>query len=511
MSTSDVEADIYEILSEAGGLTARELAKLLNKDKGSVNSALYTSPLFARTDDLRPIWFIVAEEGDDPGDVAFEEELAERPSLELREWQAEALAVWNENNRLGIVEAVTGAGKTRLAIAAIAQELDAGGKAAVIVPTIELCNQWVRELKHWFPGTSIGQLRSGQSTTLLDVDVLVAVANSASRYQLGLDDGLRGLLVADECHRYGSEKFRYALEDGFSSRLGISATRERSDGAEMTVLQPYFGDVVYAIGYREAIEAEVIADFKVATVGVPLTDWERNEYDRLTDEMGRARMNLINKFGVPAEPYEAFMRAVAQMMDGGLREGIAAGKYMKAVSARRSTIENAVGKSTAIGLLFEAIEDANRTLVFTSTIESAEATVAQIADAGISAEALHSGLSRIERADTFARFDSGETRVLVAPRVLDEGVDVPEADLAVILSASRKRRQMIQRMGRILRLKSDGRLARFVLVYVEDTLEDPAQGAHEVFFDEVLENATEHRDFSWDRDPSDLSDFLSPF
>jgi len=483
----------------------------LNTDKGSINSVLYASPLFVRTDDLRPMWFIVAEDDDELEDDAFEEELVERPSLVLREWQAEALAAWNKNGRMGIVEAVTGAGKTRLAIAAIAEELDAGGKAAVIVPTIELCNQWVREMKIWFSGHAIGQMRSGTSVTLSDVEVLVAVANSASRYQLGLDDGRRGLLVADECHRYGSEKFRNALEEDFSSRLGISATRERSDGAETTVLQPYFGDVVYTIGYREAIEAGVIADFKVATVGVPLTDWERDEYGRLTEEMGRARMNLINRFGIPGEPYEVFMKAVAQMMEGGLREGVAAGKYMKAVSGRRSIVENASGKSTAIKLLFDAIEDANRTLVFTSTIESAEATVAQIAGAGITAEALHSGLSRVERADIFSRFDSGRTRVLVAPRVLDEGVDVPEADLAVILSASRKRRQMIQRMGRVLRLKADGRLARFVLVYVEGTLEDPAQGAHEVFFDEVLENATEHRDFPSGHEVDDLASFLSPF
>ena len=66
-----------------------------------------------------------------------------------------------------------------------------------------------------------------------------------------------------------------------------------------------------------------------------------------------------------------------------------------------------------------------------------------------------------------------------APRVLDEGVDVPAADLAVIVGASRSRRQMIQRMGRILRRKSDGRLARLAVLFVEGTVEDPAAGAHE--------------------------------
>jgi superfamily II DNA or RNA helicase len=60
-----------------------------------------------------------------------------------------------------------------------------------------------------------------------------------------------------------------------------------------------------------------------------------------------------------------------------------------------------------------------------------------------------------------------------APRVLDEGVDVPAADLAVIVGASSSRRQMIRRMGRILRRKSDGRLARLAVVLVEGRSRTP--------------------------------------
>jgi superfamily II DNA or RNA helicase len=72
---------------------------------------------------------------------------------------------------------------------------------------------------------------------------------------------------------------------------------------------------------------------------------------------------------------------------------------------------------------------------------------------------------------------------VTAPQVLDEGVDVPAADLAVILASSRSRRQMIQRMGRVLRRKPERTLARFVIVHVEGTVEDPSCGAHETFLD----------------------------
>ncbi len=85
--------------------------------------------------------------------------------------------------------------------------------------------------------------------------------------------------------------------------------------------------------------------------------------------------------------------------------------------------------------------------------------------------------------------------MLAAPRVLDEGIDVPQADVGVILATTRSKRQIIQRMGRIIRPKSDGRLATFLVLYVTDTAEDPAQGAHEAFLDQLTEVAEAARDF----------------
>ena len=102
---------------------------------------------------------------------------------------------------------------------------------------------------------------------------------------------------------------------------------------------------------------------------------------------------------------------------------------------------------------------------------------------------MHSELAAADRREVLGRFAGGELDVLAAPRVLDEGIDVPAADLAVIVGASRSRRQMVQRMGRVLRRKPDGRLARFAVVFVEGTVEDPAYGAHEAFLGEVVDVA----------------------
>jgi superfamily II DNA or RNA helicase len=129
---------------------------------------------------------------------------------------------------------------------------------------------------------------------------------------------------------------------------------------------------------------------------------------------------------------------------------------------------------------------------------------------GIATEQLHSKLLQRERVAALHMFETGQCKALVAARVLDEGIDVPEADLAIIVSATKTRRQMIQRMGRVLRPKKDGRPARFVLVYVAGTSEDPANGAHDAFFNEVIDISKESKIFKQPLDKNELTEFLNP-
>lgn len=123
--------------------------------------------------------------------------------------------------------------------------------------------------------------------------------------------------------------------------------------------------------------------------------------------------------------------------------------------------------------------------MFTDTVEQAERAAAILHAAGVPAEEIHGDLAADRRRIRLAQFRNGNLQVVVAPRVLDEGVDVPDAEVAIVLAAFRTRRQMIQRLGRVLRLKDDGRPARLVIAFSRDTREDPAMGAQEDFLREV--------------------------
>ncbi|MEP6561910.1 MAG: DEAD/DEAH box helicase [Nakamurella sp.] len=417
--------------------------------------------------------------------------------VRLYPWQVEALDAWRSRAGRGVVEAVTGTGKTMVGIAAATQELARGGQVLVLVPTRELLDQWAALLaRHGPPHARTGRLGGGHRDDLGSCDVLVAVVNSAREADLR-PRRPGGLLVADECHRYGSDGNRVALTAEFPRRLGLSATYARADDGHLTWLDPYFGGTCFRMGYRRAIDDAVIAPFTVDLVGVELSPLERAEYDELTALLSAGWARLIASGLAPAEPVGAFFAAVARLARSGDNSAGAttARQLLYALAERRRLLAETPAKAGALGGLVPALRNCDRAIVFTQSIVGAESAAALLGASGLQVAAIHSQLQSPDRRGLLAGFADGSLQILAAPQVLDEGVDVPAADLAVILAASRSRRQMIQRMGRVLRRKTDGRAARFVIVFVVGTVEDPALGAHEGFLDEIVPVARAVRTF----------------
>jgi RNA polymerase primary sigma factor len=515
MAVKDVELldEMTDLLLADEGLTAKEIASSLDVDKKRINRLLYAyTARFMQSEDTPPLWYVPENweqfEDEPPVEVVGN---ASPVEFNLYEWQEKALSLWTSNSGRGIVEAVTGAGKTRLAIAAIHGHLGEGRKAVVIVPTIELLNQWAREISALIPDVQLGLMGNGEADTLSDCDVLIAVVNSARARDLELPLGETGLLIGDECHRYGAEFSQLALDENFEFRMGLSATYERGDGAHETVLVPYFGEVIYSIGFAEAIAAGIIANVRVATIGVNFTPQERSDYNQHTDEMSEARKHLVAKFGLHASTPAEFFHKVSKLAESDDRMAKrAAINYLSPYQKRRKLLSESKAKLDCLDLLHGAIRDAHATLVFTQTIASCDEIVDRLIAAQIPAAVVHSKLKKAERQACFGAFASGHLKALTAPLVLDEGVDVPEADLALIVAGTSQRRQMIQRMGRIMRKKKDQRDARFVILYIKETLEDPAEGSHEGFFSEILDIAGQVKRFNDSSRADDITSFLRP-
>lgn len=485
----------------------------LDVAKTRVNSVLYSNrDIFWNDGGTPPRWQIMS------GIALAPISQLQRPHeslvgpFNLYAWQHEALAAWRDEGRQGVIEAVTGAGKTLVGLAAAWGELQEGGKVQVLVPSIELLNQWAELVREQFPRHRMGLMGGGFHDHLSDVDILVTVVNSARNLPANAD-GRRALLVADECHRYASERNAGALDGScFEARLGLSATYERSDDRHLDILDPFFGGTCYRLDYAHAIADEVTAHFRVALIGVRFCVEEEFEYEQVNERVRRLRSWLLNNTDAREEPFAVFMTDVSSLAEGG--EGEATGKaraYLNAFSRRRQILAETDAKHELLNELAPAIRAAERVLVFTERQGAAEEAAATLSGQGIRAGAVHSGIATETRRALLAQFAQGSLSALCAPRVLDEGVDVPAADLGIILAASHSRRQMVQRMGRILRRKSDGRYARFVIAYVVGTSEDPDEGAHGAFLDDITDVADHVIDFGAIETGNEVCDYLNNY
>jgi len=426
----------------------------------------------------------------------------------LYPWQQEALKAWHSNARRGVVEAVTGSGKTRVGIAAAFEAVRQGIKVLILVPTAELQGQWLVSLRRDLPAARRGALGDGRSDSLDEVDILVAIVHSASNRET-LRSHKAGLIIADECHRYAAPMFTGALQEGYAWRLGLTATFERADGEHENLLTPYFGGVIYNLWYDRALKDQVIAPFDIALVGVDLVPSEQTDYDKFSAVMVEAARNLESYAGIPRRPFPQFIAAVAALAasDSTSREATIARKYMRAMSSRLTLLAEAKTKYLALAALKETVDQSHGTLVFTQTQESARRAQELYTALGSKASAVFSGMAKDDRRQGMEDFRSGASQILAAPRLLDEGIDVPEADLGIIVAANRSQRQMVQRLGRVIRKKADGRPGRLVVLYSKGTVEDPdVQG--EEFLGKVLPFARNVGFFDIKTNLDELQEFL---
>jgi superfamily II DNA or RNA helicase len=247
--------------------------------------------------------------------------------------------------------------------------------------------------------------------------------------------------------------------------LGLTATLERSDDAVTELLVPYFGGVCHRSGFQQAIADGVCAAPRVAFVGVELSAGERAEYTATEQQLVGARHHLRQVRGMPLEPFGDVIAAVSHLAerDAGA-DGRAAREYLDAFSKRREIVAQSSGKYELLGGLAPAIRDAHGALVFTETVRAANHAINRL-DPLVSIDLITGATARRQRREILDDLRVRRLDAVAAPRVLDEGVDVPDANLGIVMSASRTRRQMIQRMGRILRRKQPGIAARFVIMF----------------------------------------------
>jgi superfamily II DNA or RNA helicase len=364
-----------------------------------------------------------------------------------RPYQQQAINEWLVKERCGVVILPTGAGKSLVAQMAIQRT---GRSTLIVVPTIDLMNQWYDLLLDSFKA-EVGLIGGGY----YEVGALtVTTYASAFRFMERLGNQF-GLLIFDECHHLPGSVYRYAAEMAIAPfRLGLTATPERADGEERS-LNRLVGPILYR---REAQEmaGEYLADYTVIRLSVRLSREERERYEaeraifrRFLQEKG------IDLGGLTG--WQTFVRLSARSEEG-----------RRAMLAYRESKRTALGTDSKLRALAELLarHKHERTIIFTAENEM----VYRISEKFFIPAITHqTGIK--ERREWLEAFNKGDVLALATSKVLNEGVNIPEAAVAIVLSGSGSTREHIQRLGRILRHKP-GKEAVLYEVIASETTEE---------------------------------------
>jgi len=369
-------------------------------------------------------------------------------SYELRGYQQDALSAWRDAGDRGCLELPTGSGKTVIGIAAM---VALGVPTLVVVPTIDLLDQWQRALETEFD-RPIGRLGGGEQRVEA---VTVATYDSAYLRVDELGDRF-GLVVFDEVHHLGGEGYRdIARLLAAPARLGLTATFERPDGAH-AVVTDLVGPLVQRVDVDE-LAGEHLADYDIKRVEVALTDDERERYEAFqgtfTDYLEQSNVQLRS-----GSDYQELVKRSGT--DPKAREALLAKQRA------REVMMNAERKVDRLADILDRHGE-DRVIVFTAYTD----LVYRLSERFLLPAITHE-TGAGERREILDRFRDGTYSRVVTANVLDEGVDVPDANVAVVLSGSGSEREFTQRLGRILRPKADGSRALLYEVVTSETAEE---------------------------------------
>ncbi len=393
-----------------------------------------------------------------PFTVAFDERPAlpfvTSPGLQPRAYQEEALNCWLANGSAGVVVLPTGAGKTFVAALAIhAMKL----WTLAVVPTIDLLQQWRAALSSALSlrADDIGVFGGGDKDLQ---PITIITYDSAALYPRELRHF--GLLIFDECHHLPAPTYRLIAESAFTPfRLGLSATPERSDMAHAD-LDELIGPEVYRRSPAELTAGRYLAQYQEIRIDVALSSEDEARYA----EQRHIYRSFLQRRHIVIRSPEDFQQKLIFLSarDAEARTAMLAWREARTIAmnspAKYAEIEQLLWRHAADQVIlfseYNAVVDGvSRRFCLPSITYKTPAE---------------------ERRLILERFRTGQYSKLVTGRVLNEGVDVPDCRVAIIVSGNSTKREYIQRLGRVLRPKT-GQALLYELVTTGTTEEEMAR------------------------------------
>jgi len=360
-------------------------------------------------------------------------------NINLRNYQKEAIERWLKFKK-GVIVMPTGSGKTVLAIKIIEK---INSPAFIVVPTLNLVKQWKEKLEEAFKikiGEYTGERKDLQAITVSTYDsAYINAENLGNKFKL---------LIFDEVHHLPAEAYRQIAEFFASPyRLGLTATYEREDGLHED-LPRLIGGKVYEIKAGE-LAGKYLAEYEIIKIGVELDEEEKKEYEKYY----KIFRNYVISRGIEMKSSQDFEKVVTRAgYDKEARE---------AILARNKAEKIAYNSKGKLEMLRKILREnrKSRIIIFTRYNDM----VYEISKKFFIPCITYRTDDR-EREEILKKFKEGKYSAIVSSQVLDEGIDVPEANVGIIVSGTGSGREYIQRLGRLLRPREGKKAILYELI-----------------------------------------------
>lgn len=360
-------------------------------------------------------------------------------SPELRPYQELALNSWENQDYKGIICLPTGSGKTITAIGAM---LRSKSSTLCIVPTLILMHQWAESLRLFYDGP-VGLLGDGYST----IEAITVTTFESAYRKMGEIGHLFQLLVLDEVHHFGRGVRDELLQMSVSpQRLGLTATPPNSPEVT-TALDNLIGPVVFQLDVKD-LSGTWLAPFDHFCLRLNLTSEEKHHYQ--TTWKVYAQYRQWYQKSCPEGSWEDFLQTAQRTTEG-----------RKALASRREALSvihfSEAKQETLASILMR--HRRQKCLIFTADTASAIAISRKFLVPSITGD-----IQKRERDQIVNSYQTGALRCIVACRILNEGFDIPDAEIAIVLGGTQGEREHVQRLGRILRPSPDKKATLYELI-----------------------------------------------
>ena len=359
------------------------------------------------------------------------------------ERQKQSLNAWTVQGYQGCLQAVTGFGKTRIAMMGLRGLKKKGliNTATVTVPTIVLKEQWEREL---------------ESFDVADFTTVVVNNTAAMRPK----DFACDLLICDEVHTVPTNTRDVILQITHKYFLGLSATIERQDGRHEEILEKY--PVFDVIRFDECIENEWISPYKVYNVPVAMPDDLMKQYGVANNQF----RGIAAKLSV--HDRNTMRVANLWLATGDAKQKQLGALYYKFMNARKSLCINNPNKVEIVKNIVSLCSD-RYGIIFSQSISFADEITKSIGEEAVT---FHSKLSKKNAKELLNDFKDPDssTRIISSVQALDSGFDFVDLSLAIVAAGFSSKLTNVQRTGRTVRAK-EGKKAIIINLYSENTQE----------------------------------------